>query len=32
VLFAETCIEVVLKLLAFDGREFGGVEIPFVIV
>jgi hypothetical protein len=30
VLFAETRIEVVLKLLAYDQRELGGAEIPFV--
>lgn len=32
VLFAESRLEVVLKLLAFDERELGGVEIPFVVV
>jgi hypothetical protein len=32
VLFAENRIEVVLQLLAFDERELGGVEIPFVLV
>jgi hypothetical protein len=32
VLFAETRIEVVLKLLAYDERELGGVEIPFVVM